>query len=964
MKEIEDNISYIVQTHFPEFYKEQGNTFISFVKEYYEWTQSQNNTSYFSRNLFEFRDIDKTIDEFLVHFKEKYLSSIPLNGNPRFNVKHALDFYRSKGTKEGVELFFNLVYDEADIEVYYPGRDILRASDGEWYVPTFLEVSIDTKTNTFLGRQIYGSASGATAFVEAINRKSVNGKYFDVLYLSNIKGLFQLGEIVTSDGSLANCPKIIGSLTNLTISDAGKDFAVGDIVNIISSVNGKGAKARIDSVSQSTGRVSFTLVDGGTGYRLQAVPIVAEKTMLVENKTSSNSLISDFRGDEIIYQPLNNLVFNSANNTFNINEEIIGSNATTIVATGYLVGKNQKTVTGTVSSNTTSPIVLGSNTAFLSDLANNVFIKFQSNNSFFQISSIANNTYLTLTTNGPLTVANTVTVANGSLLVVPKTGNFTLADRMRANVASNTSALISSFVNATASGVLIGFTNTTIGLANVVNTFTPNTYNYIYGGTSNVHANVSFIGSGSGASFSIGSLTDEETVFLNTDLIGSNNVSNVPYVSISLNALAYGFPKTPGANVSTLLNLALTRGNYQIGTIASLTNINPGNFYNINPIILVRDRELSQFDRRDLHVMISNVTGNFIVGEEITQNFSRPAFTLELSGANSAFVLNESVTQQINATSNVYGEVVSANTTRATLETTGSFINSTMSAAITGTVTANSSNSRVVGVGTTFTTQLAANDFIKFSGNTLLFQVNTISNNTLLTLKTLATNVTANTLTKASNVAVGLSSGKYFFVNTSIANAQLYVSRGTILQTNSAFLNVKRKTFNQSFTPAVQITGTSSSATANVISVTQIANSSLMGNNAIVTATAGIVNGSITALTVINSGFAYEDNELITIQKDGSPYVGSAYVNLINQGKAEGYFKSTRGFLNSDKYLHDGDFYQEYSYQIKSGMSIAEYGDVLKQLLHLAGTKMFGNVVKKTGVDTGVETTYLNIETS
>jgi len=111
MKQIEDNISLLVENHFPEFYKEQGNTFIDFVREYYNWTQQTNNTLFFSRNLLENRDIDTTIDDFLYHYKEKYLSGAPVSfDRSRFNIKHVKDFYNSKGTERGSKLFLNRVY--------------------------------------------------------------------------------------------------------------------------------------------------------------------------------------------------------------------------------------------------------------------------------------------------------------------------------------------------------------------------------------------------------------------------------------------------------------------------------------------------------------------------------------------------------------------------------------------------------------------------------------------------------------------------------------------------------------------------------------------------------------------------------------------------------------------------------------------------------------------------------------
>ncbi len=220
MKEIEDSISVLVQNHFPEFYKEEGDTFVAFVKAYYEWAQQTNNHVYFARNLLEYRDIDKTIDDFLVHFKEKYLVEAPVSyDTTRQNIKNSLDFYRSKGTKRGTELFFKEVLNSSEVDVYFPGKDVLYASDGEWFVPVYLEVSLSDKTKTFVGKQITGSFSGATAFVESVGRKAVGGKFFDVVFISNVRGSFQYEEVITSD-----------DLTFYTTGVATADAAVPEAV--------------------------------------------------------------------------------------------------------------------------------------------------------------------------------------------------------------------------------------------------------------------------------------------------------------------------------------------------------------------------------------------------------------------------------------------------------------------------------------------------------------------------------------------------------------------------------------------------------------------------------------------------------------------------------------------------------------------------------------------------------------
>ena len=1032
MKEIEDSISVLVHNHFPDFYKEEGDTFVTFVKAYYEWAQQTNNHIFFTRNLLDYRDIDKTIDAFLVHFKEKYLIEAPVSiSTTRQNVKNSLDFYRTKGTERGTKLFFKEVFSSSDTEVYFPGKDILYASDGEWFVPVYLEVSISEKTKTFIGKQITGSFSGATAFVESVGRKSVGGKFFDVVFLSNVKGNFAYEEVVTSDGVLQGCPKIIGSLTNITIIDSGRNFSVGDVVSIVSSQTGKQGKARIDSIESSTGKVSFNLLDGGTGYRITTTPLISEKTLKIRNFTSSNVYVSSFTPDETIYQPLVNVVFTTSNTFFEVGDLLTFSNSTANVSTGRLAGTTQIEISGVATSNATSNLVIGTGTFFSSELEANDYIRFNSCTTIYQVNSVSNDTHLYLKTNGADVTANTLVMANGVMLLLPVSGNFALADRI-----SNSTALISSYSNVTASGKFVGGNTTFIGLYSVSNTFTSNGYNYIYGSSSNAVANVEIVGSGSGATFSIGSLTDTETVYLNLDVISENNaivttqltgtvtanstspnvvgtttlfstelysgayvkfsgntlvyqvnsvtnntflslksngpdvtantisITNGSYLSIPLNCLQYGFPKLLGSNSTTIINNALTKNSYTIGTIASLSQINPGNNYSISPIVRIRDDEIVGFDRRNLSLVLTGTSGVFVAGEEITQDYSDPGFTLAVSGSNTAISITETITQQINNTSNSYGEVSFSNLSLVVVSTGSNFVNSALGANLTGTITSNTTSSRVNGFSTLFTSELNSGDYIKFSGNTLIFQVNNIVSDTEMYLTANSSLLTAgNTYVLATNVAVGMTSNTIFFVNTAVSNSIISISRGTVLSVSSNTLNIKRKTFNQSFTTGVQINGSTSGASANVASVTQIDESPIMGNNAIVNSYAGIVEGSISSLSVINSGFSYEDGEIINVVGANATYIATGYANLINQGVGEGFFKSTKGFLNSDKYIHDGYFYQFYSYQVKSPLPLNEYSETLKKFMHMAGTILFGNVFKTSVANVTISSLGVTIET-
>jgi hypothetical protein len=952
MRDIEDNIAIQVSNHFPEFYREQGNNFVEFVKEYYNWTQQTNNVNFYTRSLMEYRDIDKTLDEFLVHYKTKYLTSSPYyQDRTRSNIKFSSDFFTSKGTEQGTKLALKEIWGASDAEIYLPGKDVIKPSDGEYYVPVYLEVSLSSKTSSFLNQFITGSTSGATAFVESVGRRSISGRFFDILYLSAVKGDFQFNEIITSDGDLTDCPYVIGSMTTVDIINQGQDFEVGDVVDVISNRRGKLGKARIDGTEIATGKVRFTLLYGGTCYGSNTQTTTANLTLGIENKTSANSEIRDFYEFETVIQPMSNIAFNNSSVNFAYGGAVVGANSTANVATGRILGKTQKTLTGRVSANSTSNIVTGLDTSFLGQIANNSYIKFQACTLTYQVSSVQTDRSLTLTTTGPEVFANDFSLANGSIMVIVESGSFTGATKIY-----GTDAVITLVTNVSATASVLGSTNTRLGVYSNVNSFSSNAYNYVYGTVSGVTANVTTVGRGVNAGYEIGPIETQDSIVINTDLVAD-------YLNVPLNATSFGLPKLPSANISTIIIYALTRVPYEIGYIRSITGINPGANYNINPFVLLRDPFTYKYELRDQRIQIDGQNGTFVTAEDVTQEVSTNCYDLRIAGsvlAPSAF----EIMVQNTGSGDIYGNIVQSNTSFVRVETSVPFINSTLSTVLTGTVTSNLTSPQVNGTGTSFTTQVAANDFIKFSGNDAVYRVSSVTNNTVLTLSSNSVLITgSNTLYKVNNAVRNIPSDLYYFVNTASSNTYLKIARGTIVNADSTFMTIRPVTLSATFKEGVRFGGQISGASANARFITNDANTLFVGNNGIVNAYAGVASGAITDIKIINSGLAYEQDEIVTIRKETTEVVAEATVNLINQGVGEGYFKSTRGFLNSDKYIHDGDFYQFYSYQVKSALPLELYRDTLKKLTHMAGTKLFGSMIRTSTANLSIKTTGVTIET-
>jgi hypothetical protein len=245
-------------------------------------------------------------------------------------------------------------------------------------------------------------------------------------------------------------------------------------------------------------------------------------------------------------------------------------------------------------------------------------------------------------------------------------------------------------------------------------------------------------------------------------------------------------------------------------------------------------------------------------------------------------------------------------------------------------------------------------------GNTAPFQVGEGITQTGATIK--AQVVSANTSTVKVRVYEGTftgltniksSSSLNTFTATNIANAPINTTaKGRVKSIQGQLMEIQRMSFNVPFQTGVVVTGKTSTATAQILYSYENLESPILGYNAIVDSEARTVNGSLVSLEIVDSGFAYADKQEINLVNQRTGYEMDGIVNLQTSGKKEGYFESTDGFLNSDKYLHDGEYYQEFSYEIRTSVALERYADVFRNLVHVAGTTFFNRITKSSHVTT------------
>jgi len=474
------------------------------------------------------------------------------------------------------------------------------------------------------------------------------------------------------------------------------------------------------------------------------------------------------------------------------------------------------------------------------------------------------------------------------------------------------SGVITAYADRSATARIMQSNSLFVGVTNISsNGFISTPYANIVGAITNTVATIANTSTGTGATFKVGLLTDTETVYLTPDFLNSNNTANVVFSTINLNGNnsgvvgnKYGFVKFPGSDVNSILLDCLRFDATVIGSIASLVSRNTGSDYNVDPFVVVLDPYTYGYQKHDYLMTIQPNTGSFVVGETVLQTFNQPAIQLTVNNfsgtaANGTSTTTVAVSEKVyqsyaNGADRAVGFVVEAG------------------------ISAGSGTIKLANVSGTFVT----------------------TSNSTTQMKSLNTGGTAN---------ISLVS------TTTLATS----ARGIVKEiTNASSLKLKRINLESTYGVGNTLIGQTSGATATILSFDQDLTLPAIGVNANIVANVQTANAVVNGLSVYDSGFGYVEKETVTLTKTGSDFQVTAIVQIQKQGHGAGFYSSTHGFLSSDKKLHDNDYYQEYSYQINSKIPFDRYFDVLKQVMHVAGTKAFGKVDALSVVNTN--TTIIN----
>ena len=151
---------------------------------------------------------------------------------------------------------------------------------------------------------------------------------------------------------------------------------------------------------------------------------------------------------------------------------------------------------------------------------------------------------------------------------------------------------------------------------------------------------------------------------------------------------------------------------------------------------------------------------------------------------------------------------------------------------------------------------------------------------------------------------------------------------------------------------------TRSSTATGTATIIGIVDKGILGSNAKIDAVVG-ADGAATGFRILDSGFSYTQGETVRVAaSDRSGSVSATLkLSLNNVANSEGYYATSRSHVSSKRgVIQDSRYYQEYSYEIISPISLDRYKDVALKLVHPAGQTQFAKYQAHSNVAVDIVT--------
>jgi hypothetical protein len=292
------NLSAVVSRQLPEHIREDYPTFVAFVEAYYEYLQAQ------GVDFTTIRDIDRTLESFVDEFRKELAYNLPnITQNERFLLQNVKDQYLAKGSEGSYKLLFKLLFGK-EVELIYPGRSMLRASDGRWNqeISVFAKVDygnaeevvgklVDIQTPTRILRVLIDRRQDIVGEVDRIVLIDPTQQVYEFFLDKRFFGVVSAGDRIRFRDEFQ--ATILPATQKLNITQPGKNFRVGQVFELRSG-NGTGALMKVTTITDAGGIKYAEIIKFGIGYTADfAVSLLANNsiTSIGSSATTSSSTL-------------------------------------------------------------------------------------------------------------------------------------------------------------------------------------------------------------------------------------------------------------------------------------------------------------------------------------------------------------------------------------------------------------------------------------------------------------------------------------------------------------------------------------------------------------------------------------------------------------------------------------------------------------------------------------------------
>lgn len=261
--------SSLISSQVPEFVRADYPTFVAFVEAYYEYLDSN------GVDLTSLRDLDTTLDEFIKYFKSELAVNMPANisVDDRFILENIKNHYLAKGSEASYKLLFRLLYNK-NVQVGYPGTQMLRCSDGRWQQDVSLFLKVSTGTPDLIEGKLVDVVKKNASFKVLIDRRQyveievdrvvqLSSDVYEVFIDRRFFGNIEVGDIIRYKTIFA--ATVISTTSSIEIVDGGTGFKNGQLFEI---KNGAGVRSivkvtRVDNLGKI---LACEFIKFGIGY--------------------------------------------------------------------------------------------------------------------------------------------------------------------------------------------------------------------------------------------------------------------------------------------------------------------------------------------------------------------------------------------------------------------------------------------------------------------------------------------------------------------------------------------------------------------------------------------------------------------------------------------------------------------------------------------------------------------------